>query len=425
MANTQVTSMMTVAVLPGLGSRAGNGSLTPAKATAATALARTTIRTRIRAPSCDGFGVRQIQRPQGHPLRSLVHSPTLGRRRLGSHAWQCFTDAVAEPAVGLWRIYATADVEPALGWPDVSAERGSRRCIAGDCRTTRLASTAMDERDYYRSHSPITEPGTQRHLLAGLPADPASLSTVIGGVMVHRDQTWRFGFTLPEQRRDEANTRSVEGILAYLGSLDERRPEQRFAGTCRDFAVLLCALLREANVPARARVGFAGYLTDANTFFDDHWVVEVWHHDRGWYLVDAQLASAPTGTYTDVDIDPLDVPRDAFLVGGQAWQECRAGTRDLDRIGTSAAGLTGLWEVQGNVVRDLASLNRVETLPWDNWGLIPVHYDRLEAADLDLLDNVAIVSAAGGPLSQATDAYRSDLRLPAPAGLIDTHGPRR
>jgi hypothetical protein len=281
----------------------------------------------------------------------------------------------------------------------------------------------MDELDYYRGHSRITEPGAGTQLLTGLPADPAALATVIGGVLVHRDETWRFGFTLPEQRRDEANTRYVEAILAHLGTLDERRPEQRFAGTCRDFAVLLCALLREAGVPARARAGFAGYFTDG--FFDDHWVVEVWNDDSGWYLVDAQVASAPKGTYTDAVVDPLDVPRDAFLVGGQAWQECRDGSRELDRIGTSAAGLTGLWEVQGNVVRDLANLNRVETLPWDNWGLIPVHYDHLQSADIDLLDSVAVVSAAGGPLRQTTDAYLGDPRLPAPASLTDgsPHGP--
>jgi hypothetical protein len=279
----------------------------------------------------------------------------------------------------------------------------------------------MGELAYYRRHSRLTDPGATRDLFRGLPADAAAMAEVIGGVMVHRDETWRFGFTLPERRRDEANTRYVEAILAYLGTLDERRPEDRFAGTCRDFTVLLCAMLREAGVPARARAGFAGYFTDG--FFDDHWVVEVWDDDRGWHLVDAQLASAPKGTYTAADVDPLDVPRHAFLVGGRAWQECRAGSRELTRIGTSAAGLTGMWEVQGNVVRDLASLNRVETLPWDGWGLIPIHYDQLEPADVDLLDRVAAVSAAGGPLQQATDAYRSDPRLPAPASLAVPPGP--
>jgi len=275
----------------------------------------------------------------------------------------------------------------------------------------------MDERDYYRRHGRLTDPGSQRHLFDGLPADAAALAKVIGGVLIHRDCTQRFGFTLPEQRRDEANTRYVEAILTHLGTLDERRPEDRFAGTCRDFTVLLCAMLREAGVPARARAGFAGYFTAG--FFDDHWVVEVWNDDHGWRLVDAQIASVPKGTYTDADIDPLNVPRDAFLVGGQAWRECRAGGRDLDRIGTSAANLTGMWEVQGNVIRDLAALNRVETLPWDNWGLIPVHYDQLDPADVDLLDTVAVVSAAGGPLSRAADVYRSDPRLPVPAVRTD------
>ncbi|MFC6018912.1 transglutaminase-like domain-containing protein [Plantactinospora solaniradicis] len=273
----------------------------------------------------------------------------------------------------------------------------------------------MDELDFYRRHSRLTDPGANAHLLSGLSADAAAMARVIGGVLIHRDWTWRFGFTLPEQRREEANTRYVEAILGHLGTLDERRPEDRFAGTCRDFTVLLCAMLRQAGVPARARAGFAGYFTDG--FFDDHWVVEAWDDDHGWRLVDAQVASAPGGTYTDADVDPLDVPRDGFLVGGQAWRECRSGRRDSDRIGVAVAGLTGMWEIQGNVVRDLASLNRVETLPWDNWGLIPVHYDELEPTDLDLLDRVAAVSAAGGPLRQATDAYRGDPRLPVPASL--------
>jgi hypothetical protein len=270
---------------------------------------------------------------------------------------------------------------------------------------------AVDERDYYRRHSPLTDPGAQRHLLRGLPADIGALAELIGGVLVHRDQAWRFGFELPEERRAEANTRFVEAILGQLGTLDERRPADRFAGTCRDFTVLLCAMLREAGVPARARVGFAGYF--AGGFFDDHWVVEVWDGDVGWRLVDAQVASAPKGTYTDADIDPLDLPRDGFVVAGQAWRECRAGRRDPDQFGVHVAGLTGMWEVQGNVVRDLASLNRVETLPWDDWGLIPIHYDELEPADVELLDRVAAVSAAGGPLPQAVVAYGSDPRLAA------------
>jgi hypothetical protein len=275
----------------------------------------------------------------------------------------------------------------------------------------------MDELEYYRRHSHVTDPGAKAHLFNGLPTDVGAMATVVGGLIVHRDQSRQFGFTLAEDRRAEANTRTVEAILGSVGTLAARRPEDRFAGTCRDFAVLLCAMARASGLPARARAGFAGYFTDG--FFDDHWVVEIWDDQHGWRLVDAQLASTAKGTYTQVDIDALNVPSDAFLVGGQAWQECRAGNRELTRIGTSAAGLTGMWEVQGSVIRDLANLNRVETLPWDDWGLIPIHYDDLDPADIELLDRVAAVSAAGGPLTQAIDAYRSDPRIP-PAGIASS-----
>ncbi|GAA5190186.1 transglutaminase-like domain-containing protein [Rugosimonospora acidiphila] len=275
----------------------------------------------------------------------------------------------------------------------------------------------MDEREFYRGQSRVTDPGSWRSLLRDLPRDLPGMGEVIEGVIVHRDETRRFGFELPAERRDEANTRYLEAILGRLGSLSWRPPRDRFAGTCRDFAVLLCAMLREAGVPARVRCGFAGYFAEG--FFDDHWVVEVHDDDGdgggiGWRLVDAQLIASAKDTYR-IDFDPMDVPRDAFLVAGDAWLACREGRRDPERIGTSAAGLTGMWEIQGSVVRDLANLNGIETLPWDGWGLIPTHYDELDRSDVDLLDRVAAVSAAGGPLPRAAEAYRSDPRLAVPA----------
>ncbi|MFG1607209.1 transglutaminase-like domain-containing protein [Actinoplanes sp. NPDC049265] len=249
------------------------------------------------------------------------------------------------------------------------------------------------------------------HAFPELPPDIPRLAQIIGGVLVHRDCTAAFGFDLPPERRDEANTRDLAAILTHLGSLAPRPPQERFAATCRDFAVLLVAMLRAQGRPARARAGFAGYFAEG--WYDDHWVAEVWQDDT-WRLFDAQLLSAEPGTYTKLDIDPTNVPRDAFLVGGQAWLECRAGRRDPATLGVHSANLSGMWEIQGNVIRDLAALNRDETLPWDNWGLIPIHYDKLPPEDVALLDDLAAVSAAGGPLSKAQEAYHSDPRIPWP-----------
>jgi hypothetical protein len=41
----------------------------------------------------------------------------------------------------------------------------------------------MDELDYYRCHSPLTDPGSARHLLRGLPSDAAGMGEVLGGVI--------------------------------------------------------------------------------------------------------------------------------------------------------------------------------------------------------------------------------------------------
>lgn len=273
----------------------------------------------------------------------------------------------------------------------------------------------MDELECYRRHSALTDPGAHRARLGDLPADVEALGAIVRGVVVHREETsWLHGFDLPAHRRDEANTRWTQAILDYLGDLRKRPAAQRFAGTCRDFSILLCALLREVGVPARLRAGFAGYFTTG--FFDDHWVVEHWSAGHGWRLADGQLAGGAAKAY-QADVDPLDVPRDAFLVGGQAWLECRAGVRDPDRFGVSAAGLTGMWEVQGNVVRDLAALAKVETLPWDDWGIIGRHFDDLSPYDRDLLDRAAAVSAAGGPFDAARAILDADDRLRPPAIL--------
>jgi hypothetical protein len=54
-------------------------------------------------------------------------------------------------------------------------------------------------------------------------------------------------------------------------------------------------MLREAGPGRLCRLLATG-------FVDDHWVVEVWNADRGWHVVDAQVAGAqpvptPTGQY--------------------------------------------------------------------------------------------------------------------------------
>jgi hypothetical protein len=122
--------------------------------------------------------------------------------------------------------------------------------------------------------------------------------------------------------------------------------------------------LRRAGIAARARCGFGCYFGPDPV---DHWVVEYWD-GAAWKLGDAQLDPVQLAALKP-SFDPLDVPRDQFLVAGEAWRRCRAGEADPMRFGI--LDMHGLWFIAGNLVRDVASLGGMEMLPWDVWGLMP------------------------------------------------------
>src|SRR5258708_20109835 len=79
-------------------------------------------------------------------------------------------------------------------------------------------------------------------------------------------------------------------------------------------------MLRAQGVAARARCGFGAYFQQG--MFIDHWVTEYWNEaGKRWVLVDPQI-DTPQRELFKVTFDPLDVPRDQFLVPGAAWQLC-------------------------------------------------------------------------------------------------------
>jgi hypothetical protein len=147
----------------------------------------------------------------------------------------------------------------------------------------------------------------------------------------------------------------------------------------------------------------------------DHWVTEYGLPDGSWRLADAQVAD---GAH-DVPFDPLDVPRDQFLVAGAAWQACRAGDADPDAFGIPlpTSTLQGLWFVRCNVVRDLAALGGVEVLPWDAWGLAAKDEPEVTADDLALLDTVAAATATETVSLKEIRRLYADPRLTVPAEI--------
>jgi hypothetical protein len=251
-------------------------------------------------------------------------------------------------------------------------------------------------RDYYSTPGMMTDPGSQAAWFEELPGEIGALCEVVQGILLHVFWADRLGVELTEDRQKEVEIRAVSDMLVRLGELSRRplseaRPlEQRLVGNCRDFAVMLCAMLRYQGVPARARCGFGAYFWPGR--YEDHWVCETWNARRErWVLVDAQLDDFQKEAL-GIPFDPLDTPRDQFWLAGRAWQACRAGEVNPDRFGIF--DMHGLWFIRGNLVRDILALNKVEILPWDGWGLISAEDDALSDEDLALLDELAVLSLA-------------------------------
>jgi hypothetical protein len=253
----------------------------------------------------------------------------------------------------------------------------------------------------------MSDPGDLRGHLTALPHDVPALCEIIHGTLIHRAWAQAYGWAFPDDRMQDAQARSTRATLERIFALDARalteprEPEKRFAGTCRDFSLMLCAMLRVRGVPARARCGFGRYFVPGQ--FEDHWVCEHWDAEAAqWVLTDAQIDRVQRDALK-LAFDPLDVPRDQFVVAGEAWQMSRSGREDPMKFGIF--DMHGLWFIRGNVLRDLAALNRVEVLPWDDFGMMSELAPGEEPTDaqMALLDRVAA-------LCTEPDAHFDELR---------------
>ncbi len=99
---------------------------------------------------------------------------------------------------------------------------------------------------------------------------------------------------------------------------------------------------------------------------------------------------------------PHDLAEGEFLTGGEAWIRCKEGHADPSTFGVDGVPENfGIGEIRGNLIRDLAALNKVETLPWDEWGRMEASYAGETDADYDdLMDLIAAACGSGdGPRS--------------------------
>lgn len=249
---------------------------------------------------------------------------------------------------------------------------------------------------YYASHSPATDPGDHAHLFAGLPTDIRVLAAVVRGLLFHYDEGGMYGYDVPPERVRDDEARSVREMLAKIVGLDERplteaRPlERRLVGCCRDYSLLLTAMLRQQGVPARVRFGFSHYFGSGFDFGFDHVVTEYWDAaEDSWKLIDAQQDQQHIEA-NKLTFDPHDIPQQWFPTAGEVWLAARLGEVEADRYGYDREESFGFWVIQQYLLHELAALNKVEMLIGDSWGLGDIGSGHVNSPEDDaLLDQVA------------------------------------
>lgn len=262
----------------------------------------------------------------------------------------------------------------------------------------------------YASPGPLTRlEGLAPEILDGLGDDPVQLCTPAHLLVIQPHVAKDLG--VGDDRLAEANLRPAARILDAILALNSapvgngRPGEQRVIGTCRHFALLSCAFLRYRGIAARARCGFATYFQPGQGL--DHWVTEYRNTDGRWVRIDSEVLGG------DVLDHPEELRAGEFLTGGEAWAAFRRGEIDAAHFGVYGTGNWGPAEIQGNAVRDLAALNKVEMLPWDEWGRMAAAYRSETGADYDeLLDELAEVCVADDPAAVSSLYTHDDLQVP-------------
>lgn len=223
-------------------------------------------------------------------------------------------------------------------------------------------------------YSEYTDLGSYRNELSLIAPDIPALCQWIQSHLIHAYwlESYHCYTTLSEAHR-EMQLRSALDILSVLSQRQSAdlaaylQPEQRLIVVGRHFALMLCALIRMHDVPARVRCGYADYLTP--DVFEDHWICEYWHEEQQrWIGVDAQLDERQMHRLA-ITFDPYDLPSERFIPAGRAWKRCMNGQVRPDHFGI--LHFHGLVYIRGNIIRDLFALSGVELLPWDSgWGMM-------------------------------------------------------
>lgn len=312
----------------------------------------------------------------------------------------------------------------------------------------------MNSLDYYRKSDKITNINKYKEFISWLSNDIRVIFQTVQGLLIHG--SWLKFYGVSTNGHEELYNVYIEEILDKALELDDnsfaisRSLDKRIIVSCREFATLFCAILRAKGVPARCRCGFSKYLAQEG-YYEDHWICEYWGGNK-WTKVDPQIdpfqqsslaswilnSDKASKDYKSIikELNPLDISDNAFITSGEAWLKCRKGEYDPSKFGIygdpkqyGLESLHGLWFIRGNLLRDFASLNKVETVPllnrlgfgysWCSWRLLFVNDNEITKEDLQLLDVIAELTIdVDRNFPKLLELYKTNKSLQVPSEIL-------
>ena len=243
----------------------------------------------------------------------------------------------------------------------------------------------------YITQSDTTNPKNFSCLYDVLPDEIPELCRIIQGLLVHRDSIYLYEVKCSADRhKDDVYLNTVENMLKEIMERNnnpmtlERPVKHRLKIICRDFAVMLCSILRHKKIPARPRTVFSKYFRapdgHEHPFLYDHWLCEYWNDSENrWVNVDAGLNEIEKKEYSNVEFNQYDIPRELTISSGEAWIMLRNNETSPANFGDPDSQNHGLDLVRRHMLLDFACMNKSELLTWHEFGII----------NQDMLDKIA------------------------------------
>lgn len=264
------------------------------------------------------------------------------------------------------------------------------------------SSPSPDLLKFYSAQGVLSDPRSQVACYTGLPTDPSGLARVVQGLLIPPYPRLLTMYGVREGEFDNARfgVRRAEDLLRRIQArhpaplTTPREPKDRVGAICRNYTFLHVSMLRHLGIPARSRVGFAGYLDREGAIWWDHRVTEYWSRERHrWILCDPWIDEVRR-KHDGITLDTSDIGTTGrYLLAPDAWRSARRGDRDPTTFGDNPSDI-GMPPLRYALLQDLAYLNKVELLGSDDWGeLLTKPESDLTEEDRSFLDDVAANTA--------------------------------